>query len=297
MNQHHDTHPITRRIRQKVHEDLASASRHAERDEDQATLVTIGARVETSLSRIDAHLRGGRIAPAPPIRLSLQAPARAPVDRVVRLGVFPVNGNPLHWGHLIAALDAIGLRRLDLVVMIIQGRDLRKRVSVVTERHRHAMARDVLGVLAPLVAYSDIGRGTAFVGEDNVFRLLRLNPRQRIEAHYLVGSDHYRRLDDRGAPDTLTRLERHLAATEYGLDPRMHELKVLVLERDRRLVPVETSLDVAFVPVAFDASSTAVREGRPLLAPYRVQRYCHRHAGYAEHIASTRVLTGAMKPR
>ncbi|TNF38390.1 MAG: hypothetical protein EP329_00545 [Deltaproteobacteria bacterium] len=271
-------------IRERIRDGLALAARRLGRPADDPSLSTIRDQAERALTEIGRLVRSGELRPAPPVRVSREASPLPPVEAEIRLGVFPVNGNPIHWGHLLSCLGAIAEHRLDLVAVVVQGRDARKRISAATERHRHEMARDVLALLAPLVVYSDIGLGNAFVGEDNLFRLLRLNARQRIHAHYLVGSDHYRRVDARGAPDTVARLEDNVSGRALGFDPEVHRLKLLVLERGVPHDDVETSLDVAFLPVALEASSTAIRKGELHLAPYQALRYLRRHRDYADQL-------------
>ncbi len=87
---------------------------------------------------------------------------------------------------------------------MVQGVDRRKlEMSAATQADRHAMARMVLQPFDPLLAYSGIGLGDERVGEDNLFALPQLNPRQPIEATYIVGGDHYPVADPAGNPDTL----------------------------------------------------------------------------------------------
>ena len=276
--------PTTWAIRQRIARDLGRMARWLGVPDDHAPLREVLRVAEASLDRIAHHLAAGRIEPRPPLRLSAYDPMRARRASVVRLGVFPVNGNPIHWGHLLSCLRAVADHRLDVVAFVIQGTDPRKALSAVTEHHRHAMAQRVLRSLAPLVMYSDIGRGNARVGEDNIFRLLQLNRHQRIHAHYVVGSDHYRRVDAAGNPDTLPRLEGNLAARAHGFDARVHRLGVLFLERAPRPEPVATELDVAFVDTTLEMSSTDVRRGQIAFTPYEALSYMRRHAEYSQQI-------------
>lgn len=231
----------------------------------------------------------GRIRLSPPLRVLLADPAPPPPPdgRPIRLGVFPVTANPMHWGHLLCALEAIALLALDQVVFIVQGVDPRKEAATrITESDRHELARQAICVLHPLAVYSDIGRGNSFVGEHNIFRLLRLNSPARIIAHYLVGADHYRLLDAHGLPDTLLRLERNVLDPALGFDQRCHELSVVFIERGlgRRRQRCHTNLPVRFVPAILDCSSTDVRNGDATLAPHVVFSYLQHHPEYARSI-------------
>ena len=287
-------HLITRAIRNRIAYGLARTRQWLGISPGDPHRGEILRLAEGALDRIAARLDAGDLHPAPPLRLSHRPRPERPVRREVRLGVYPVNGNPLHWGHLLTCLEAIADHRLDLVALVVQGDDPRKALSTATERHRHAMAREVLQVFAPLVAYSDVGRGSVLVGEDHLFRLLSLNSHQRIAAHYLVGSDHYRHVDAAGNPDTLTRLERNVAARAHGFDPERHTLRVVFLDRAGGSEPLPTPLDVVFVKSALPVSSTAVRAGELVYTPYEALRYMHRNDEYTERIGVTKHLQRAL---
>jgi hypothetical protein len=73
---------------------------------------------------------------------------------------------------------------------------------------RHRKAQNVLGLFTPLFAYSPIALDNSLDGEANVFRILQLNPRQRVDAFYIAGTDHYYRYNpETGKPDTIQKLE------------------------------------------------------------------------------------------
>ncbi len=263
------------------------------RAEPRAAAAAIGLRVEEQLRR-SAWVLGLdlRASPLADVRsraghLLGQIAARPPAGAgaPLRLGVYPVAGNPLHWGHLLGALQAITSLRLDRVAFVIQGLDERKRaLSEATHDHRHAMAPRVLSVLAPLAEYCDVGRGRATVGEDNLFALLRRHRGRRVEATYLAGADHYRAADPQGRPDTLARLERNLADPAVGHDRAHHSIRVAFVERGPRGPEVPTALPVTFLPGAFDASSTAARAGDLSRVPYEVIRYIASSADYRRFI-------------
>lgn len=139
-------------------------------------------------------------------------------------------------------------------------------------------------MLEPLGTYSDLGWGNGLPGEVNLFRLLRLNPRTKIGAHYIVGADHYRLTDSAGRPDTLPRLEQNMVDPALGYDPAWHELSVAFAERGQRGPRVPTKLPVQFLPETIDSSSTRVRGGDVALTPDRVCQYLEDHPGYAKAI-------------
>lgn len=285
MARNYQQHPVTRTIRHRILSGIDRAVRESAICQRNAAHAEVLRSAEDCLDHVAIHLTNGETICAPPIRTSGNDCERDPIPRVVRLGVFPVNGNPLHWGHLLFCLRAMANHKLDLVVVVIQGIDHRKqRMSAMTEPFRHEMAREVIRVFHPLLVYSNIGKGTEFVGEENVFRLLRLNPRQAITAHYLVGADHYRSVDALGLPDTLPRLERNIEDPTFSFDPTVHSIRALFAERGARVRHVASALEVSFIPTVIESSSTAIRNGQSDAAPYEVLRYLRRNREYLNQI-------------
>jgi nicotinic acid mononucleotide adenylyltransferase len=214
---------------------------------------------ESSLSLIcgiDKQIRGGRIDPwwgnEPPL-------AASPNDEM-RLGVFPIAANPLHWAHLLAGLFVMERYGLDRIFYVVAGSDPRK-PALAPEEERHAMARAAIALFSPLLAYSPIARGTDFCGEESLFRLLAEYPDRTVEAFYIAGSDHYQRtMPATGSPDTITRLENGISRRIHGHDPLRHKISAVFLERGERNGIVPTWLDVLFVPgLPVQTSSTAIR--------------------------------------
>lgn len=260
---------------------------------DEPPFCEVITRASEALKLIADHLCNGRIDPAVRLRACRAESTPPRSNGPLRLGVFPTAGNPLHWGHLLCVLEAVAELRLDRVALLIQGVDARKPLASDTEYDRHGLAQQAVALLEPLAVYSDVGHGNDGVGEQNVFRLLRLNPDVEIVAHYLVGADHYRLTDARGRPDTLPRLVANMADPVYGFDPTMHRLEVAFVERGMRGPPVPTELPVRFIRKTLEGSSTAVRAGEFALVPHLVLRYLAQHPDYAEAIglASAHAMT------
>lgn len=249
---------------------------------DEPPYAWIRPRIESLLTRIGEHLDAGISRPDDRARARVDEAPRAPLNRRLRLGVFPVSANPLHWGHVLFSLEAIAALGLDQVVFIIQGRDPRKAELAATEDHRHRLARDVLQLLQPLAICSDLGLGNSLPGEDNVFRLLRLNSHRRVDAWYMAGCDHFRCLDGAGDPATLARLEANLARRQPAFDHSRHRLRVLFARRTcQGPCDVGTALTIRFLPEVLLASSTAVRRGDLSLVPWAVVEYLLRNRDYA----------------
>ena len=238
--------------------------------------------VYSVLTTIAALASQGKVHPMPRLRLGPEDPPGSRVRRRLRLGVFPISANPLHWMHLGAGLMAIARLHLDSVVYIIAGDDPRK-PGLLRAEVRHAIAQEMLRPFAPFFRYSPIAIGSDLPGEENLFRLLSMNPDQPIDAHYLAGSDHYQRLcPTSGEPDTIQRLEDGVRKRIYGYRPGVHSVSAAFLDRGIPTRPVKTFLDVTWIQdIPMKCSSTGIRkalggQGPPaelLGLPYSV--FCH----------------------
>ena len=112
---------------------------------------------------------------------------------------------------------------------MIAGTDPRK-PWLSTPEVRRQLGRSVIDFFQPIFAYSPLALGTDLDGETNCFRLLALNPDQRIKAFYIAGTDHCRRATSEGEPDTLQKIERELSVMR-GESRRNHAVSFLFLER------------------------------------------------------------------
>ena len=184
-----------------------------------------------------------------------------PYPRRLRVGLYPIAANPLHWGHMLIGLRAMACLQLDKVVYMISGRDARKPDMGCADQ-RYIMAKDVLKLFGPLFACSSLARHSGCDGETNLFRFLKLNRQQPMDMFYIAGGDHYRRFyPGTEYPDTLVKLELHMDARIFSYKPSMHTINAALVERGSHAGHVETCLDVKFLqalPLA--ASSTMIRE-------------------------------------
>ena len=188
---------------------------------------------------------------------------RSPRDlgsRPLRLGVFPMAANPLHWAHLLGALAAMERFRLDKVVFVVAGSDPRK-PDLATAYLRHRIAQEVLHLFHPLFEYSPVALGSSLPGEVNVFRIMASHGSRPLHVFYLAGSDHCHRFAPRtGNPDTIQRLEEGVRNAIHGFDPRVHWLSVVFLDRGGQSEPVESFLDVHWIEqMPLETSSTRIR--------------------------------------
>lgn len=231
----------------------------------------------SSLSRIQAHWESGAIDPAREIRMHHGQESLPTATRPVRVGVYPVAADPFQWAHILIGLRAMAEFKLDKVVYVLAGDDPRK-PNMTPVIYRHPMGQAVLAAFSPLFAYSPIAVGTNYDGETNIFRMLALNSAQAIEAFYLVGGDHYKLTDKNGNDDTLPKIEKKLARPDSGHNPALHKIEVVFVSRGDESQHVPTTLPVHFLSnVAFEASSTLVRQGNYALMPYAAYDWVRKH--------------------
>lgn len=217
---------------------------------------------EKRLAPLDHLLTNKIIDPTVQLCTSIDTLAPYLSNRVLRIGFYPLSANPLHWGHLLVALSAIVHNQLDKIIFIIAGNDPKK-PHLALAQWRHGVAEDILEKFSPLFEYSNIAQDGNSDGETNIFKLLALNPFQKIDAFYIVGTDHYYRQNpEKGGKDTIQKLEDNIANKIHNYNEILHSLSVIFVERaGGSPVAVNTSLNVSIVPpLNFLVSSTLIRE-------------------------------------
>jgi nicotinic acid mononucleotide adenylyltransferase len=213
-----------------------------------------------SLTRIEWLIVEGKIEPQAKIRHFAESGLLPHENRELRIGVFPTAANPFHWAHLLGGLFAMERFLLDKVIFVIAGQDSRK-PKMAPEDVRHSMAREVLELFHPLFEYSSIARGTATAGEENLFKILGMNPGQAVHAFYIAGGDHYNRFHPvTGSPDTIQRLEDGVTSKLYGFDGQLHRVSAVFLHREGKERDIPTFLDVRCMErLPVQTSSTEIR--------------------------------------
>jgi len=270
-----ERHAIIARVRKNLATDVISM-RQAE-PEDKPVLKQVADKGRELLETIDGLMAKGEIDPRARLRASPEDPILPVSERELRVGIYPVAADPFQWGHLLIGLRAMAALRLDKVIFVLAGDDPRK-PNMTKVDFRHPMGKAVLDRFAPFFDYSAIAVGTEYDGETNVFRILGLNPEQKMQAYYIVGGDHYRLKDKKGGPDTLPKLEANQKDPALNHDPAMHQVKAVFIQREGAEEHVPTTIDTYFLPeVPFEASSTLVREGNHALMPYAAYAYVQQH--------------------
>jgi hypothetical protein len=251
----------------------------------------ISTEIGSQLTTIRGLIEGGQIFPQCNFRLSQEAPHLSACDRPLRIGVFPTAANPFHWMHLLSGLKLITFYKPDKVIYVIAGSDYRK-PDLLPADIRHRMGQDILRLFSPLFAYSPIALDNALDGETNIFRILQLNPRQKVDAFYIAGTDHYYRYNpETGSPDTIQKLEIGVEGKIYGYDERMHSIAAIFLVRGEQAPNrIDTFLNTQCVQrMPFEASSTSIRKvlaghdtlEKLAILPYSVFWYIWRMALYS----------------
>ena len=211
-----------------------------------------------ALQAVAGHAADGLIDLSADVRIDFRQ--SAPVsDRPVRIGIYPLSADPLHWGHILIGLQAAARLQLDRVVYLVAGYDPRKPLMSGIGV-RHAIARATLQGFAPLLSYSPLSLHTHQDGETNMFTLLRMNPGRSVHAWYLVGDDHFRRYYPGGQfPDTVQKLETCIGCGMLNGLP--HRISVAFIQRATAVEPISTMLDWRVLPrLPVAVSSTIVRE-------------------------------------
>jgi len=277
-----NAHPITSSIKARINWELMMMANHLGKTMQDSPFREIEQVAEDALAEIAYLINSNKINTSVQIRSSEDDSEKIPTHTVLRIGIFPIAANPFHWSHLLIGLNAMARFKLDKVVYVVAGIDKRKPILKRTQEHRHAIGKQILNIFSPLFTYSSIAWGTSFNGETNTFRILLLNPGQKMDAYYIVGADHYYRINPKsGQPDTIQKLEDNIEKVIYNYNKLMHKVSAIFIERGKRRYIVETSLEVEFIPtLGLGASSTRIREGDISLMPYTAYAYARKHDLY-----------------
>jgi len=239
-------------IRYQLYEELRNMGNVIGLCVSEYPLKNIYTEIESRLNEILRLYRRRRIDPCPGVICSSLDKHRNGEHRKMRIGIFPVDADPIHWGHLLIGLSAMAKLALDQVVYIVSGAKDHK-PDMVQPVVRHAMARSVLKMFDPLLRFSDVGLGYAFDDMTNFFRFLNLNQKQKIEAVYISGLDHTAEDVESGNTDIGSRCRRN-----SGMEN--HTLSTAIIPRQSQPFDVNQCGNFAILPeVPFEVSSTLIR--------------------------------------
>jgi nicotinic acid mononucleotide adenylyltransferase len=212
------------------------------------------------LKEISEFIHQGHIFPWFRLRLWDKDPEVPNEIKPLRVGIYPIAANPIHWGHLATGLSATAQLRLDKVIYIIAGSDPRK-PDLVSQEIRHAVGKNLIEMFSPLFSYSPLARGNTLEGEINLFRFLKLNRYQAMEVFYLAGTDHFHRVNPlTGRPDTIWKLEESMRSQSGAVRQRNQTVSVAFLEREPPKKRLDSFLPIHLLPpLPFTTSSTSIR--------------------------------------
>jgi len=138
------------------------------------------------------------------------------IDRPIRVGFFPIGGNPIWWGHVLASLMCMDRLSLDALVFRIQG-EIRYKDIPETDRvpvfDRHDIAQKLIARFHPLVRYTDLGSepDNDREGSDEMHRFLALNRDRKMEIYYLLGAENRARVEHYLAQQHREAVRHHLS--------------------------------------------------------------------------------------
>lgn len=244
-------------IRYRVYEELHNMGRLLNLCVSEYPLKTIYSEVECLLSEIsDLYLRE-RIDPYQQVNCSSLDSFQSKEKHKMRIGIFPVDANPIHWGHIYIGLSAMTRLSLDKVVFIVSGAKEQK-LDMVQPVVRNAMARSVLKNFYPLLDHSDVGLGYAFDDVTNFFRFLELNRDQELDAVYISGLDNMSEHIQNGNTD-ICNFTPDNGSWKNNKNP--HNIETAIIPRQSQPFDVSKCRNFVVLPeVPFTVSSTMIRE-------------------------------------
>jgi hypothetical protein len=242
--------PVTRSIELAMIPELACMTRFLGRTTRNKTLASIRFRLRGLLDTLEALIVEGEIHPWQGLRLSEEDAPYVGPDRPLRLGVYPIQANPLHWGHIFNGLSAMAEARLDKVVYVVVdgARDQR---GLLSEELRHCTACGLLRSFDPLLCYSPVARDSCSDAESSVFHLLALNPGRKIDAFYIGDAQEALRENPAtGKPRLIEKLENGVLRHIYRDGEHAggaHSLSLILLTAGGIEVVPDTFLALRFI--------------------------------------------------
>jgi nicotinic acid mononucleotide adenylyltransferase len=183
-----------------------------------------------------------------------------------RIGFFPTAGDPLHWAHLLTAYQILAEYELDKIVFIIGGEDTRK-PDLTKFSVRKSMADHALKIFGNFFEFSDISainENFKNDGETNMFLDISRRNDKKIQAFYMVGSDHFNWISAKGGDDTIKKLYDNIDTFKIPISGAIfiarnpEEITPIKIEEMKTKINSRYNLNI-FVP-ALSFSSTQLRD-------------------------------------
>jgi hypothetical protein len=190
------------------------------------------------------------------LRMSPDDAPLPPSPSIVRVGVFPLSANPIHWGHLLSGLSVMARARLDKIIYVI-GRDSSPDAQLYPEELRRGAAAEAIALFQPLFTLVPASAGKTLSGPASFFRLLALNGPQAMEAFYIFGYESDRPVSMK---DSIETPGNEGGRNAMGHNERMHSVSIVRIdaEPEERSSPENPRLLAIPSPLPC-ASSAAVR--------------------------------------
>ena len=193
-----------------------------------------------------------------------------------RLGVMGGTFDPIHYGHLVTAEEALVQFALDEVVFVPTGQPWMKQERAVSPAEDRYLMTVIATASNPRFRVSriEVEREGPTYTVDTLKALGAENP--DAELYFITGADAMREIFEWKDPDGVLSLAHFIAATRPGYDLARFEAKD---------APRHPNVSVMHIP-ALAISSTDVRErvheGRPIryLVPEGVKSYVEKAALY-----------------
>jgi nicotinate-nucleotide adenylyltransferase len=195
-----------------------------------------------------------------------------------RIGLLGGTFDPIHIGHLAAALAAIECAQLDRVVFVPTGRPPHRPAAAASAADRLEMTRlATAGEERFGVSDLELRRPGASFTSDTLRAFHELHP--EADLYLILGWDAARLFQSWHEPDEVRRLAKIVVVTRPGSgSPQPADLAAAGLEGNQVTVCADGTPDVSASAIRRD-----VMDGRPVdgKIPPAVQRYVSAHGLYA----------------
>jgi nicotinate-nucleotide adenylyltransferase len=203
------------------------------------------------------------------------------VRKTLRLGIMGGTFDPVHFGHLVAAEEALVQFNLDKVVFMPTGRPVRK-------THRHVSSaedRYLMTVIATAsnpdfeVSRLEIDRPGATYTIDTILQLREIHG-PRAELFFISGADAVREILTWKDADRIAEMCTFIAATRPGFDAEIGSLE----SREGVPAPRVEAMEVPALAISSSDIRARVSARRPVryLLPEAVAAYIEKNGLYRE---------------
>ncbi|MBW2046503.1 MAG: UTP--glucose-1-phosphate uridylyltransferase, partial [Deltaproteobacteria bacterium] len=170
----------------------------------KAFLARLYHAMERTFRYIIIKIQEGKIRPFQKLNLMRSSPEEVDYhlsepDDEMKVGFFPIAGNPLTWGHILPPLMCMNRLELDTIVLRVQGEIKYKKLwecERVPAKIRHFMVRKAIEKFYPLIRYCDLGleKGNFIEGSEEMHRFLKMNANRKMHVFYLIGAENEERV-------------------------------------------------------------------------------------------------------